>query len=393
MATIKCRILAMDGGGIRGVIPAYILQQLEATLGGKQIFEVFDVIAGTSTGGIIALGLTTPSSQSSKSTQQTIVPFTATDILNFYMKDESQLFVPTPSFSGGAKYYSTAPDGTTGIQPWLQNVFGSSMTLSQAQQQLAETGLAIPQQVLTTGFTINADNAGNVGPYLFNWHDALNSDIADYYVWEAARATSAAPTYFPAAHVGNGASGGSAAATRWVVDGGVLANNPALYALAEAGRLGLYESLDEVFILSLGTGLFDPAIADTTASSDTGYNWSSLTWVSGTDTAGNSLNPLLQVMGAGNILAPDMQLQGLMPLFNYLRIDPPISYAETEMAGTDQTTLQDTASQYISGGAGYYAFAVSVNVLGGTLPNVDLSKLTPPEPKAGRRRSAARSRT
>jgi len=53
---IKCRILAIDGGGIRGVIPAYILQQLENHVGAA--YKSFDIIAGTSTGGIIVLGLT-----------------------------------------------------------------------------------------------------------------------------------------------------------------------------------------------------------------------------------------------------------------------------------------------------------------------------------------------
>lgn len=390
MADIKCRILAVDGGGIRGVIPAYILQQLEATLGGKQIFEVFDVIAGTSTGGIITLGLTTPSSHSSSSNDNTVLPYTAPDILNFYMNDESELFVRNYSI-GAAKYYGTSGD-ETGIQPWLQNAFGSTTTLSQAQQNLANTGKSMPSQVLVTGFTINAGNEANVGPYLFNWNDALTgSTLEDYYVWEAARGTSAAPTYFPAAQIGSGAPGGSSAAARWVVDGGLVANNPALYALAEAAKLGLYQSLDEVFILSLGTGLFNPAIAEI----NHGYDWNDLAWLKGKDTAGDSISPLLQVMGTGNILAPDAQLQSLMPWGNYWRIDPPIGYTETQMDGADQSALQTTAQNYISsdGGAGYYAFAYAVNVLGGTLPtSVDLGKLIPPARKADARRAVSQTR-
>ncbi|HEX5744910.1 MAG TPA: patatin-like phospholipase family protein [Archangium sp.] len=384
MADIKCRILAIDGGGIRGVIPAYILQQLEATLGGKQLFEVFDVIAGTSTGGIISLGLTTPSSGSSKSAGSTLLPYTAQDILDFYLNDESELFVPS---NAGAKYYGTNPDDPkSGIQPWLQNAFGATLTLSQARASLAQSGLSMPKQVLTTGFTINTNNPGNVGPYLFNWQDAANSAADDYYVWEAARATSAAPTYFPAAQIGTGAPGGSGATGRWVVDGGMVANNPALYALAEASRLGLYESLDEVFLLSLGTGLFNPGIAN---SDD--YNWGTMSWLlDEKDTQGDEISPLIQVMGAGNILAPDAQLMSLMPWGNYWRIDPPISFSETQMAGTDQSALQTTAESSISaGGDGYYAYLYAINVLGGTLPsNVDLSKMTPPARKADRRKDA-----
>ena len=53
------RILSIDGGGIRGVIPAMILARIES-LTGKPIAELFDLIAGTSTGGILTLGLTKP---------------------------------------------------------------------------------------------------------------------------------------------------------------------------------------------------------------------------------------------------------------------------------------------------------------------------------------------
>ena len=61
MSTIK--ILSIDGGGIRGIIPAIILSRIEEkTL--KPIAELFDLIAGTSTGGLLALALTKPSPDS-----------------------------------------------------------------------------------------------------------------------------------------------------------------------------------------------------------------------------------------------------------------------------------------------------------------------------------------
>ena len=67
----KRKILSIDGGGIRGIIPAMILADIEKETG-KQIFEMFDLIAGTSTGGILALGLTRPN------------PFPAQELVNFY---------------------------------------------------------------------------------------------------------------------------------------------------------------------------------------------------------------------------------------------------------------------------------------------------------------------
>src|ERR1051325_2407269 len=83
--SFTCKILAIDGGGIRGVIPAYILQQIEAALA-KPIYQCFDIIAGTSTGGLIALGLTTPTSNASP-------PRTATEVLDVYKNNESDIFV------------------------------------------------------------------------------------------------------------------------------------------------------------------------------------------------------------------------------------------------------------------------------------------------------------
>src|SRR5687767_1962487 len=106
-----CKILAIDGGGIRGIIPAYILKEIEAALG-KPIYQCFDIIAGTSTGGLIALALTTPLSSNSNT------PLSASSILNLYMTDESQIFAYQSSGDYfESKYY--------GISAWLQSIFGS----------------------------------------------------------------------------------------------------------------------------------------------------------------------------------------------------------------------------------------------------------------------------
>ncbi len=69
-ATRPLRVLALDGGGIRGVIPAMVLAEIERRRG-TRIAEVFDLIAGTSTGGVLALGLTKPDSEDAKRPQFT----------------------------------------------------------------------------------------------------------------------------------------------------------------------------------------------------------------------------------------------------------------------------------------------------------------------------------
>ena len=342
-----CRILAIDGGGIRGAIPATILTQIEAALG-KPIYQCFDIIAGTSTGGLIALALTTPVIKGNQPTP----PMAAADVLNMYMNDEGDIFKKQTG-NNGATYQS--------IAPWLQSILGK-LTLSQAAQLLPSLGHAAPKQVLTTCYTINGAPAANIGPYLFNWVDAFASAADNYYVWEAALATSSAPTYFPLAQVGQGATNGSSATGRRGADGGVVANNPALYALAWAWKLGLCATIKDVLVVSLGTGLYNAAIQI-----GNGGNWNTYYWGDGKDVNNNPAVPLLDVLSNSNVLAPDAQLQYTMPPGNYYRLEPAVSYAESQMDGTDTAALKQTAVQYTSpGGQGYNAYQSVIEALGPT---------------------------
>lgn len=353
--SITCRILAIDGGGIRGVIPAYLLKELEAALG-KPIYQCFDIIAGTSTGGLIALGLTTPTAAGKG-------PRAASDILGLYTTYEDRIFVYQSDGDFIAKYFGTDPstNPVTGIEPWLQSLFGST-TLSQAQQQLQALGNPLPKQVLTTCYTINGAPAVNIGPYLFNWQAAAaNPSTDDYCVWEAARGTSAAPTYFPVANVGSGVANGSQATNRWVADGGVTANNPALYALAQAFALNLCADLSNVLVVSLGTGLYDAGVKITISG-----NWGTAPWLLGQDTNNQTTYPLINVLSMSNVQAPDQQLQQIMPAGNYFRLEPVICYNESTLDGTDTHDLLTTAEDYIAPqGAGYAAFQSVVAALGG----------------------------
>ena len=77
-------VLALDGGGIRGLIPAHVLKEIE-THTGRPISEMFDLIAGTSTGGILALGLTKPG-------QHGKPQFTANDMCDLYLNEGTSIF-------------------------------------------------------------------------------------------------------------------------------------------------------------------------------------------------------------------------------------------------------------------------------------------------------------
>ncbi|HEY9712131.1 MAG TPA: patatin-like phospholipase family protein, partial [Chroococcales cyanobacterium] len=109
------RILSIDGGGIRGLIPATILAQIEE-LTGKRIHELFDLIAGTSTGAIISLGLTKPDPSGQ-------AEFTARSLRDLYERDAPQIFRNPASWWENLlrpKYHSGA------IRKIMEHNFGES---------------------------------------------------------------------------------------------------------------------------------------------------------------------------------------------------------------------------------------------------------------------------
>lgn len=346
-------MLAIDGGGIRGIIPAYILSQLEKDLG-RPVYQIFNSIGGTSTGGIISMGLSSPLVSSGG----TKVPYTAAEVLDFYLKDEAQLFVKQSSGDEAeAKYYAVNNNTTppTGIEPWLQGKLTTTLTLKDAFEGMRALPGATLFQAFTTCYTMNGASGVAYAPYIYNWISARNSAQDNYCVWEAARATSAAPTYFPIAHIGAGVTNGSQALTRWACDGGVAANNPSLYSLAFAERLKIYRSLSDLLIVSLGTGLYNAGIM-VGEFGDTG-NWGAIQWAAGFDTKDHPTSPLINVLGMANELVPAQQMAELMPSDSYYRLEPEIPYKESTLDGTDTAALLKTAQDYIApGGAGHTAY-------------------------------------
>ena len=203
------RVLAIDGGGIKGVFPAAFLVELEDQLG-EPIADYFDLIAGTSTGGIIALGLG--------------LGLTAKEILGLYEKNASRIFPHTRAFAlrgiFRAKYAKAA------LPAVLDEVFG--------QRLLGEsrTRLIIPSLNLASE---------RVHVYKTSHHVELINDYKVSAV-NVALATVAAPTYFPIHLSPEGVP---------FIDGSVWARNPMGLAVIEAiGVLGWPR--DSIRLLSLG---------------------------------------------------------------------------------------------------------------------------------------------
>lgn len=217
------RILSIDGGGIRGILPATILDDCERHfLNGQSAGSCFDMIAGTSTGGIISLGLG--------------VGMKAGEILQLYVDHGEEIFPPRiaeepkawtlPWLKKKGKDVRRMRYDAVALSRLIERNFGK-MELGQSDRRLV-----IP--------TFDAHTRVNVlkTPH----HPDFRRDWTNTMV-DVALATSAAPTFLPAHRIG----------TQYYADGGVWANNPVMLALVDA--LTCFD-LDrrKVRILSLGCG-------------------------------------------------------------------------------------------------------------------------------------------
>lgn len=217
------RLLSIDGGGIRGIIPAIVLAELERATG-KPVAKTFDLIAGTSTGGILALALTMPGEGGGPA-------WSAERMIALYEEEGPRIFersVWDAIQSAGGLFDEKYPP--EGMREAFRTHFGDR-TLSEALTGVLVTAYEIEQR--TTFF--------------FKSSKAREDPRDDFLLRDAAQATSSAPTYFEPVRLAREGPLPYVA----LVDGGVFANNPAMCAYAEAlkGRGG-----EEVMLVSLGTG-------------------------------------------------------------------------------------------------------------------------------------------
>jgi patatin-like phospholipase/acyl hydrolase len=220
--TKPIRILSIDGGGIGGIMPSFLLARLVQDW--PLIIEHTDIFAGTSTGGLIALGLADGR--------------TPDYLANLYIEQAPTIFKRSLARIGlldlwWAKYSANALRGV------LMSQFGDKTLGALAKPVVVPTvALVRPDGKHTPAGIFLSTIAQKAGmPGLTKYH----SD--EWLCVDAGLATSAAPTYFPAHQVGG-----------WVLwDGGLVANNPAAVSLGEAKKV-YHSQAVEYTILSLGTG-------------------------------------------------------------------------------------------------------------------------------------------
>lgn len=220
---LPLKVLSIDGGGIRGIIPAMVLTEIEKRTQ-KPISELFDLIAGTSTGGILALGLTKPNAQGKPQ-------YSAKDLISLYETEGEQIFsrsVWHKIHSGASLVGEKYP--TDGIEKVLDKYFG------RARLKEALTEVLIPSYELERRL-----------PFFFKSRDAKLNRSYDFPMKQVARATAAAPTYFEPFKLEIDASDYYA-----LIDGGVYANNPTLCGFVEAKSA--HPDADDFLVVSLGTG-------------------------------------------------------------------------------------------------------------------------------------------
>jgi patatin-like phospholipase/acyl hydrolase len=331
-------ILSIDGGGIRGIIPAMILTELERRTGFR-VAQMFDLIAGTSTGGILGLGLTIPQSADVEKPK-----YKASQLVSFYEEDGREVFHSfwqnVTSLHGllDEKYPSER------LEKVLQKYMGVDTRMSEALTE-----------VLITSYEIESCR-----PFFFTRRKARakKSSRLNPRMWEVARCTAAAPTYFSPFQIKRARSSNLPPLT--LIDAGVFVNNPALCAYAEAVSMQ-HRPLDvpssdvlpggskqcerpvevrsengdtvdefEYLVLSLGTGELNVRIRY-----DDARRWGTLHWA----------RPLIDIAYDGSSDTVDGQMRQLMHVvkhrYLYYRFQPSLSEANNALDDTSKWNIED----------------------------------------------------
>ena len=320
------KVLAIDGGGVRGIVPAMVLAEIERQMA-KPAHQIFDVIAGTSTGAFIGALATRRS--------DTLTPLPADEIIKLFQKDARKYFKKRFAWNlFSPKYQSRS------VEKVLRQYLGD------ADLARAATRLIVPVYAL---------RKRPPRVHYFSSLAAGQIDADNHLMWQVVRGATAAPTYFEPFKVEaiNGKSEIS------VIDGGVFANNPAMlgwlhahqslntaYVSLRRNNDSDYRSLDEQFdtrpdelretvVVSLGTGFYNQAIDPKKA-----RRWGILRW----------MKPALKAMYEGQAaqVTAELNIASDVKLVSYFRRLQPELDARIDLGDVSKLAeLQEVATRYI----------------------------------------------
>ncbi|XP_062192182.1 patatin-like protein 2 [Phragmites australis] len=238
-------VLSIDGGGVRGIIPGTILGFLEEKLQAldgpdARIADYFDVIAGTSTGGLVTAMLTAPNEEGRPL-------FAAKDINNFYLEHCPKIF---RAVKGGPLGLLKSMSGPKYDGKYLHSIVQKLLGKTRVSQAL--------KNIVIPTFDIKL-----LQPIVFSRYDATSDPSKDALLSDVCISTSAAPTYLPGHQFETTDKDGKPRPFN-LIDGGVAANNPTLLAMTHMSKQILLGNKDffpikpadygKFMVLSLGTG-------------------------------------------------------------------------------------------------------------------------------------------
>ncbi len=336
----KIRILCIDGGGIRGIIPAVVVAELEKHIGdyiadkkwrilesknlGQEelqtskvqlekeketvrIADYVDFLAGTSTGGILTCFYTAPSTSK----------YSAKKAIELYELEGKTIFKRHP-YSKILHWFYNEIYSSKGLERILKEKFG--------EDKLSET----KKPILITAYDLTQRKA-----VLFNTWKAQDLDHRNFYIKDVARATSAAPTYFEAANI-QSCTGIEAT----LIDGGIYANDPTLCAYVEARKFlknskGTPAELKDMYIVSIGTGKSERVKR---YEYKRVRNWGVLSWAA----------PIINIMMSASAEVVNYQMEKLVEAaglkndaeLDYIKIEPELCNASEQMDNVDKDNIQ-----------------------------------------------------
>lgn len=295
-------IISIDGGGVRGIVPAAVLAYLEKKIQEIQkddrikIGNLVDFVAGTSTGSIITAAMLIPEDSCQRKVKRACPKYKMDEIVQMYFDMGDQVF--EKKFWHQLKtvwglFGPTFP--ASNIEPLLLKELGH-YKLSDLIKPMMITGYDIEKR--RVNFYTNTDK---------------NKKYEDYYVKDVVRGSTSIPAYFPPARFNHGVD------INTIVDGGVFANNPSLAAFIEVSKTLFDEGFKDVtahdvMVISLGTGY----IQQKPFPYDKSKKWGKAQW----------MMPVIDVLLSSHSEVTDYEMRKIFNSYNadgnYKRLNPPI---------------------------------------------------------------------